>query len=210
MNTLKLARPVVAAILFAAIASSPVSAQNLTSLSIDDDVVTNQQASFAQSGIPLASTATQGPRADSEHVAIERIAVERIAFESIVGELKLEGSFPTGTLELSRTEWDAFGGRLEAALATDHLALNHAALRLVIAYGDKFDLKEEAVFDVMRIYRDDDSERARRMAVVALAEMNSDWALKFLERSSRFEKSKIVKQTILAVLASQGHMANPL
>ena len=196
MNTLKLARLFVAAIILAAFASGPVSAQNLASLSIDDDIITNQQTSF----LPFVVRPVKGPEADFEGVAYERI----------VDELKLEGDFPTGTLDLSKTEWDAFGGRLEAALATDHLALNHAALRLVIAYSENFNLKEEAVFDVMRIYRDDDSERARRMAVVALAEMNSDWALKFLERSSRFEKSKTVKQTILAVLASQGHMANPL
>lgn len=130
--------------------------------------------------------------------------------ESIIMEIKLLENIPVQTPNLSRVQWNDFADRLEEALDTDHRGLNHAALRLVIAYGDHFKLDEDAVFDVMRIYRNDYSERARRMAVVALAEMNSNWAIRFLERSSRFEKSKTVKQTILAVLAAQKRDARVL
>ena len=125
MNTLKLARLFVATILLAAIGASPVSAQNLSSLSVDDDITTVRQTSFAADVIPPPSS----PETD---------------LARIVDELKVTADIPTETLALSKTEWNAFGGRLEAALATDHLGLNHAALRLVIAYGDNFNLKEEA------------------------------------------------------------------
>ena len=76
---------------------------------------------------------------------------------------------------------------------------NHP-MKHVIRYGKNVEV-EEAVFDVMRVYRDGDNENLRRMAVVTLSNMKSDWAIKFLERSERFEKSDAVQQTIRAVLA---------
>ena len=115
----------------------------------------------------------------------------------------------TDALDLSEDEWQAFGERLEAALASDHKGLQHGALRLIIAYGPHVELSQEAVFNAMRIYRNGETERARRMAVVALAEMNSHWAIEFLGRSVRFEKSPLVRSTMLAVLyeASEPVMA---
>jgi len=142
--------------------------------------------------------------------AVDELVDRTESFESLVSEIKILENIPVQAPVLSAVQWDDYADRLEAALDTDHKGLNHAALRLVIAYGDNLSLDEDAVFDVMRIYRDDDSERARRMAVVALAEMDSDWAISFLERSSRFEKSETVKQTILAVLELHNRDSQPL
>jgi HEAT repeat protein len=54
----------------------------------------------------------------------------------------------------------------------------------------------------MHIYREDESEQARRMAVVALAELDSKLAVDYLERAHSFEKSDAVRKTIAAVVSA--------
>ena len=103
---------------------------------------------------------------------------------------------------MSRLDWQNYGQRLTDALSGEHAGLRHSALRLIIAYSDQLDLGNEAVVDLMKIYRDDDSEHARRMAVVAMAELDSELAVDYLERSQAFEKSETVKRTIAAVVSA--------
>ena len=104
---------------------------------------------------------------------------------------------------LSDGQWKRFSKNLVAALATDHAGVKSAAMRHIIQYANNLDVSE-AVFDVMRIYRDDSDVNRRRMAVVALGSMKSEWALLFLERSAQFESSEVVAKTIQAVLKSKG------
>jgi len=196
MNTIYQARQFVLSAAFAAFMIIPASAQVRTSQDANVQSFINSVSNHLGSGGVMTDTSEPGP------VGVQTTIV---SFGELLEDIFEMEQIPSESLALSQVEWDSYGNRLEAALATDHLALNRAALRLIIAYGDNFNFSQEAVFDVMRIYRNDDSERARRMAVVALAEMNSDWALKFLERSSRFEKSETVKQTIVAVLAYRAH-----
>ncbi|MFQ5569050.1 MAG: hypothetical protein ACE5G0_05210 [Rhodothermales bacterium] len=103
-------------------------------------------------------------------------------------------------------QWEAFSGNLVHALQSDHEGLKLSALQLVIQYGEKVDV-DGAVFDVVRLYRDHKNEGVRRMAVVAMGKMQNEWAMDFLKRSERFEKSAPVLQTIQAVLADYGHGA---
>lgn len=103
---------------------------------------------------------------------------------------------------MSRTDWKAYGQRLQDALTFEHEGLRHSALRHIIAYADQLELGNEAVVDLMRIYRDDASESVRRMAVVALGELESPLAMAWLERSRDFEKSDAVKRTIAAVVST--------
>ncbi|MDA0875186.1 MAG: HEAT repeat domain-containing protein [Bacteroidetes bacterium] len=103
---------------------------------------------------------------------------------------------------MSKTDWKTYGEGLQDALAFEHQGLRNSALRLFIAYSERLQLGNEAVVDLMRIYRDDDSEQARRMAVVALGELDSALAVDYLERSLEFEESDAVKRTIAAVVNS--------
>ncbi len=129
---------------------------------------------------------------------------------TIIAEVREVEHLPLIPPTLTVVEWSEYGDRLETALSSGHRGLKYAALRLIIAYGEHFDLSEDAVFDVMRIYRDGDADRVRRMAVVALARMDSDWAMKFLERSVRFEKSDQVKHTIRSILHERNHRLTSL
>lgn len=96
--------------------------------------------------------------------------------------------------------WETFSSNLVAALQSDMDGLRSAAMQMIIRYGDQVDV-DEAVFDVVRIYRDHDNDHMRRMAVVALGAMNHPWGLDFLQRSQRFEKSPTVQHTLNAVVA---------
>ena len=59
---------------------------------------------------------------------------------------------------------------------------------------------DEAVFDVMKIYRTHQNESMRRMALVALGHMDSSWAIGFLTRAQKFEKSPVLLHTLQAVV----------
>ncbi|MFQ5569294.1 MAG: HEAT repeat domain-containing protein [Rhodothermales bacterium] len=112
-----------------------------------------------------------------------------------------EGS-PLATLPgRPAAHWDQLSKGLIDAIGSDHDGAKQGALRMIIFYGDQLDVSA-AVFDVVRIYRDHEDNRLRRMAVVALGKMKSPWAIDFLERSVRFEKTPSVRQTIQAVVAA--------
>ena len=101
---------------------------------------------------------------------------------------------------LTKAEWKAYGVGLEDALASDHQGLQNSVLQLIIAYSDNLKMSRTAVVDVMRLYRDGDTDQIRRMAVVALGQIQSGLAVDYLERSYQFEKVSSVKKTILAVV----------
>jgi hypothetical protein len=104
------------------------------------------------------------------------------------------------TTYVSKGQWDAFSENLVVALKSEHDGLKVAAMGMVIRYSDQVDVKN-AVFDVMRVYRNHDNMDMRRMALVTLGEMNNEWAIAFLERAERFEDSPVLRQTIKAVVA---------
>jgi hypothetical protein len=109
---------------------------------------------------------------------------------------------------LSPLEWETFGQAVEDGLKSDNVGVQSTALRLIIEYKDQFHLSSSAVVSVMHLYREGQSEKVRRMAVVSLGSMNSNLGTGFLERSVQFENSANVKATIQAVLA--GIEAKPL
>ncbi len=109
---------------------------------------------------------------------------------------------PTATADVTDAQWKTYSGHLEQALATDHDGLRQGAMRMIIQYGDNLSIGREAVFNLVRLYRDHRNEGVRRMAVVALGQTGDTWAMDFLTRSARFEKSAAIRHTIYAVLAA--------
>ncbi len=96
-------------------------------------------------------------------------------------------------------QWQGFSENLIVALKSDHDGLKVAAMGMVIRFGAKVNV-QEAVFDVMRIYRNHPNEKMRRMALVALGQMESSWAIGFLTRAEQFEKSPALHHTLTAVV----------
>ena len=117
------------------------------------------------------------------------------------GPITVEMLSASAEAAVVEAQWKRFSTNLVEALKSEHAGVQQTAMRYVIQYNDQVSVSE-AVFDVMKIYRNDTDDNRRRMAVVALGNMNSDWGIAFLERSEPFEKSEMVAQTISAVLAS--------
>lgn len=111
---------------------------------------------------------------------------------------------PATRAALTARQWQAYSRQLTGALASGHDGLQQGALRMIIQYGDDLAFERPAVFDVVRIYRDHANDNLRRMAVVALGQMHDAWALDFLKRSVRFERTPSVRYTILSVLDEHG------
>ena len=105
-------------------------------------------------------------------------------------------AFAGDNSRLDKVNWEAFSANLVKGLAMDNDGVKQAAMQHIITYGDRLDVNE-AVFDIVRIYRFHKNERFRQMAVVALSKINSDYAAYFLKRSLKFEKNLTIYRQIL-------------
>lgn len=99
----------------------------------------------------------------------------------------------------SAVQWDFFSKNLVNALNSDNEGVRNTAMRLVIQYYGKVDVKD-AMITVMGIYNNSKSENVRRMAVLTLARMNSNYAMNYLKLSEKYERSEVVQHTIRAIL----------
>ena len=104
------------------------------------------------------------------------------------------------TKYVSQGQWDAFSNNLVSALKSEHDGLKAAAMQMIIRYNNQLEV-QDGVFDVVTIYRTHEDMSMRRMALVTLGQMESDWAIGFLERADQFEQSPMLKQTLRAVVA---------
>ncbi|MCB0718228.1 MAG: hypothetical protein KDD65_07265 [Bacteroidetes bacterium] len=97
--------------------------------------------------------------------------------------------------------WKQYSNALVDGIKSDNLGVRDAAMRLAIQYAGKVDISQASV-DLMRIYRDADSDQVRRMAAVTLASIDSDFADGYLRLSAEFERNPAVKQTLQALVAN--------
>ncbi len=104
------------------------------------------------------------------------------------------------TLLVEQGKWDAFSSNLVTALKSEHDGLKSAAMGMIIRYSAQVEVKD-AVFEVLSIYQNHENEAMRRMALVTLGQMDSGFAIKFLERAERFENSPALRHTLQAVVA---------
>ncbi len=104
------------------------------------------------------------------------------------------------TVLVEQGKWSTFSNNLVTALKSEHDGLKVAAMGMIIRYGNQLEVKG-AVFNVMNIYRTHENESMRRMALVTLGQMESSWAIGFLERAGQFEDSPVLHHTLRAVVA---------
>jgi hypothetical protein len=117
-----------------------------------------------------------------------------------------DAPFATPETTWSEADWEAFSENLIAGLRSDNDGLRASALQMIVRYGDRLDMSE-AAFDVVRLYRDHEDERVRRLAAVTCTKLKSKWAVSFLRMSEPFERSESIQHTIRALLAEHdGHL----
>ncbi len=101
---------------------------------------------------------------------------------------------------LTASQWAQFSKNLREAIMSDNMGAKTGALGQIIRYGQYLQFQELTVFEVMRLYRDSQDPKVRRMAVVALGNMNNRWAIEFLDMLSRYESDETIKRTMERVV----------
>jgi len=97
------------------------------------------------------------------------------------------------------TKWDKASRNMVEGLKYGNDGLKQSILQNIIRFGDSLDVNE-AIFEIMRIYRNHENEGMRQLALIALHKTNNDWAMAFLERAVKFEKSPKLRKSICAIL----------
>lgn len=92
-------------------------------------------------------------------------------------------------IQNTEADWTAFSKNLVRALGTPNEGLQISAMSMVVRYGDNLDVNN-AVFDVVRIFRNNKNPKIRQLALVTLYKMQNKWAVDFLKRNLKFEKDK--------------------
>lgn len=93
------------------------------------------------------------------------------------------------------TNWKHFSANLEQALKTPNLGLQQSAMRLVIKYGDKLNV-ENAMTDVMNLYRHTRNEQTRELALLTIYRMNHKKAIELLEEREEVDYNSVFKEKI--------------
>lgn len=101
--------------------------------------------------------------------------------------------------DASAAEWATFSENLVHALATGNDGVKAAVLQHIICYSGRLDV-DDAQFDVVRIYRSHPNIRMRRLALVAIGHLGSNWAIGFLRMSDAFEPDPVLRATLRAVV----------
>lgn len=94
-----------------------------------------------------------------------------------------------------KTDWNAFSKNLSNCLCTCNLGVKLAALQHIITYSDSLDMNE-AVFDIVCLYRNHENEKVKQLALTALYKIEDEWAMDFLSRHYKYEESEILKSQI--------------
>jgi hypothetical protein len=111
---------------------------------------------------------------------------------------------------LTAAGWAEFSSNLRSAIASDNEGARVGALSQIIRHGQYLDFDELTVFEVMRMYRDSKDPKIRRMAVVALGNMNNRWAIEFLDMLSRYEENETIKSTMERVVKEHRSMKSEM
>jgi len=96
-------------------------------------------------------------------------------------------------------KWDNFSKNLVIALKSDNEGLRRSAMNLIVRYGESLNV-DEAVFDVVQIFRYSDNQKERRLALIALYKMQNDWSMYFLKRHMKFEDNPTLKHQIAVIV----------
>ncbi len=104
---------------------------------------------------------------------------------------------PKPATEMTVADWSAYEGHIVEGLRSDHDGIVQAALRLSIQYAEVVSI-DDALLDVMSVYRNHSDARVRHLAAVALASTDNELALGYLRLSLDFEKNEAIRHTIKA------------
>jgi len=95
--------------------------------------------------------------------------------------------------------WQTFSDNLTKSLKSENPGVKYSAMQLIIEYSDNIDVTD-GVYDVMRVFRNNNDQKVRKLALVTLYKMNSDWAIEFLKMHQKYEENNEIKKTIASIV----------
>jgi len=93
----------------------------------------------------------------------------------------------------SDKDWNKFSQNLVRTLKSNHEGLKQSAMQRVIQYSDNLDVKD-AAFNIYNVYRFEENENLRRLALVALYNTNYSWAMHQIAKDLEKEQSPTLKK----------------
>jgi hypothetical protein len=96
-------------------------------------------------------------------------------------------------------KWERASKTMVKGLKNGNDGLKQSIMQNIIRYSDKVDV-DEALFDILKIYRDHENDGMRQLALITLYKMDNQWVIAFLERAIKFEKSDRIRKSICAIL----------
>ena len=117
----------------------------------------------------------------------------------LISTLTLTFGLVSSNTFAQNTDWGLFSKGLIGAVNSGNHGAKLGAMQQIAIYGSNLDV-DRTVFDIVRVYRNSKNENERILALSALAKIQDSWAMDFLTRSVRFEKSKRVRHHTVDVL----------
>jgi len=97
--------------------------------------------------------------------------------------------------------WQTFSDNLTTSLKSENPGVKYSAMQLIIEYSNDINV-EDGVYDVIREFRNNDNQNVRKLALITLYKMKSDWAIDFLKRHHKFEENNEIKGTITSIVTA--------
>ncbi|KAA3610317.1 MAG: hypothetical protein D8M58_06140 [Calditrichaeota bacterium] len=115
--------------------------------------------------------------------------------------VSLLSSFAFAVPNNDQVDWDLFSDNLKSSLKSENMGVKLSAMQLIIKHSENLSIdNRNAVYDVMREFRNNNNLNIRRLSLITLYKMKNDWAIDFLKRIYKFEKNEIIKSTIESIV----------
>lgn len=98
-----------------------------------------------------------------------------------------------------KTDWEAFSTNLEVALRAGNTGLRQSAMQRVVSYADKLTL-DDGVYRMGRIFQFGTDEQERRLAMVALAKINTVRSMAYIYQGMAVERNESIKKQCYCIL----------
>lgn len=91
--------------------------------------------------------------------------------------------------------WDLVNKQLVHSLQSQNESMQQCAMQCVINWSDWVNV-DDATFDLLRIFRFNENQKVRQMALMTLFKMNNDYARDRMKMFIKFEKNPRIKKSL--------------
>ena len=104
-------------------------------------------------------------------------------------------SFNSLFAQYEKVNWELVNKQLVHSLQSQNETIQQCAMQSVITWSEWVNV-DDAVFDVMRIFRYHEDQKVRQMALMTLYKMNNDYARDRMKMFIKFEDNPKIKRSL--------------